>query len=98
MDLARQGGIFGLCCWGGALQISALAKTYERPLFESCVWPIAEAMVEGEHGMGYHIVPYASSPPAVTQRQPMFCFVLFGLQLSVCMWWLQVPLRDLSDA
>ena len=27
-----------------------------------------------------------------------FCFVLFGLQLSVCLWWLQVPLRDLSDA
>ena len=28
----------------------------------------------------------------------VFCFVLFGLQLSVCLWWLQVPLRDLSDA
>ena len=28
----------------------------------------------------------------------LFCFVLFGLQLSVCLWWLQVPLRDLSDA
>ena len=27
-----------------------------------------------------------------------FCFVLFGLQLLVCLWWLQVPLRDLSDA
>ena len=28
----------------------------------------------------------------------LFCFVLFGLQLSVCLRWLQVPLRDLSDA
>ena len=28
----------------------------------------------------------------------LFCFVLFGLQLSVCLWWLQVPLRILSDA
>ena len=28
----------------------------------------------------------------------LFCSVLFGLQLSVCLWWLQVPLRDLSDA
>ena len=28
----------------------------------------------------------------------LFCFVLFGLQLSVCLWWLQVPLRELSDA
>ena len=28
----------------------------------------------------------------------LFCFVLFGLQLPVCLWWLQVPLRDLSDA
>ena len=27
----------------------------------------------------------------------LFCFVLFGLQLSVCLWWLQVPLRGLSD-
>ena len=27
----------------------------------------------------------------------LFCFVLFGLQLSVCLWWLQVPLRILSD-
>ena len=27
-----------------------------------------------------------------------FCFVLFGLQLSVCLWWLRVPLRILSDA
>ena len=31
-------------------------------------------------------------------RRLLFCFVLFGLQLSVCLWWLQVPLRDLSDA
>ena len=32
------------------------------------------------------------------QAEEQFCFVLFGLQLSVCLWWLQVPLRDLSDA
>ena len=25
-----------------------------------------------------------------------FCFVLFGLQLSVCLWLLQVPLQGLS--
>ena len=28
----------------------------------------------------------------------MFCFVLFGLQLSVCLCWRLVPLRGLSDA
>ena len=28
----------------------------------------------------------------------LFCFVLFGLQLPVCLWWLRVPLRILSDA
>ena len=28
----------------------------------------------------------------------LFCFVLFCLQLSVCLWWLRVPLRILSDA
>ena len=43
--------------------------------------------------------PY--NPPAGWTVLPipiLFCFVLFGLQLSVCLWWLQVPLRDLSDA
>ena len=29
---------------------------------------------------------------------PTFCFVLFGLQLSVCLCWRLVPLRVLSDA
>ena len=28
----------------------------------------------------------------------LFCFVLFGLQLSVCLCWRLVPLRVLSDA
>ena len=28
----------------------------------------------------------------------LFCFVLCGLKLSVCLWWLQVPLQDLSGA
>ena len=27
----------------------------------------------------------------------LFCFVLFGLQLSVCLCWRLVPLRGLSD-
>ena len=28
----------------------------------------------------------------------LFCFVLFGLQLSLCLWWRLVPLRGLSAA
>ena len=42
----------------------------------------------------------ATSGDAGSENEPrmeMFCFVLFGLQLSVCLWWLQVPLRDLSQ-
>ena len=35
---------------------------------------------------------------ATSTTDYLFCFVLFALQLSVCLWWLQVPLRDLSDA
>ena len=41
-------------------------------------------------------VPNIKATPQATAH--FVCFVLFGLQLSVCLWWLQVPLRDLSDA
>ena len=40
---------------------------------------------------------HPNQPPQVWVRA-MFCFVLFGLQLSVCQRWIQVPLRGLSDA
>ena len=52
----------------------------------------------------YHHSPMCQSLSGATRDRTnhfapdMFCFVLFGLQLSVCLWWLQVPLRDLSDA